>query len=364
MLDSGDVQDVLLRVRAELGKGFVLRNEAQTRRSIVEPLLRVLFGFDPADSGQVRIEYTDQSTDKVQSIDYLLLADGRAVLVEAKAAGRVLSDREEAQLYRYYRTVRVEGFRVVAGVLTNGCEWRLFRDFGNGGWEPYHVFDVRENMFLSAVDRVHLAALWRTNLRGSLVDAAVGLQGSVSSAVEAFAGVEGLSSSDVGDFVAEVVEPVLVGKVGVTEPVPKSKKKPSAPAPKLREVADVDPKVPVKQATPKVKKGGKRRAPPTPLSGFSLFGESYRVSTWTGLWLKVVEEVWVRHPDREVFLRHPKFRVSGEEFAPSDEAVAVDVAGSELRTPRSFSAANTRKYVNRLLKLFGYDPGEVFQVFP
>jgi hypothetical protein len=93
-------------------------NETQTRRVLVEPVLRVL-GWDVDGPLEVQSEYP-VIRDRV---DYALMGPGRPELVvEAKAAGSNLSDVSFiAQAVNYGNTLNVPW-----SVLTNGHEWSLY----------------------------------------------------------------------------------------------------------------------------------------------------------------------------------------------------------------------------------------------
>ena len=93
-------------------------NEAQTKSSLIEPVLRSL-GWDDSDLTRVRKEYgTEVGTIKSgEKVDYALIKDGKPViLVEAKRLDSALNDTScKRQLFRYLRETPAS-----VGILSNG----------------------------------------------------------------------------------------------------------------------------------------------------------------------------------------------------------------------------------------------------
>lgn len=96
-------------------------NEADTKRTLIEPLLAAL-GWDLGNPGEVRAEHTVAA----RRVDYALRVGGEPkVFVEAKAhRDGHLPARDAAQLIRYCAT---EGVRW--GLLTDGSTYQLYDSF-------------------------------------------------------------------------------------------------------------------------------------------------------------------------------------------------------------------------------------------
>jgi len=131
----------------------IATSEAQTKNSLIEPLLRCL-GYDPSHPEQVTLEV---STELGGKIDYVLT--GRAdvkIAVEAKRAGVKLSVKETNQLRSYFTFSEV-----IAGVLTNGVQYWLFTDLDKTNVmdaQPYRHIDLEHP---SDIDIQHLETLTR-----------------------------------------------------------------------------------------------------------------------------------------------------------------------------------------------------------
>lgn len=118
------------------------RNEADTRRLVIEPILAAI-GYAVWDArSQSRIE-AESSIEGAAPLggrgraDYLLYSNDEPYLaVEAKPSGSLLSDPDAKQVCDYclYRNPRIRW-----GVLTNGSEWRLYDTNKNGAPEQRKV---------------------------------------------------------------------------------------------------------------------------------------------------------------------------------------------------------------------------------
>ncbi len=117
MLD--ELVDVIetLKSRINEHRSVLQGNEAQTRLSLIDPLLRAL-GWDTADPGLVRSEYNVRG----KRADYALLdwQGDAAVLLEAKKLSEPLS-AHRSQVAAYASEL---GIKYPA--LTNGSEWEMY----------------------------------------------------------------------------------------------------------------------------------------------------------------------------------------------------------------------------------------------
>ena len=122
-MDIGEFTERVRVCREEAaGKLPLVRNEAQTRNTLIEPLLKVM-GYDTTHPAEVMPEYTtDVGTKKGEKVDYALLQDGKPViLIEAKRYKAALAVSQESQLLRYYNVTDA-----YIGILTDGAIYKFF----------------------------------------------------------------------------------------------------------------------------------------------------------------------------------------------------------------------------------------------
>ena len=135
----------------------VLRaSEAQTRYSLIDPLLRAL-GWDTADPALVRPEYTVGG----RRADYALLdaQGGVVVFLEAKSLGESLTNHR-SQVAAYASEL---GIRYPA--LTNGSEWEVYDNSLLVPIEQRRVLDISlASEEDSAKCALRLLLLWNRNL--------------------------------------------------------------------------------------------------------------------------------------------------------------------------------------------------------
>jgi len=120
--------DLLAVLRAR--RNVILRegrlNETDTRRILVELVLAAL-GWDTTDTQDIKAE-KDALGGRSDRADYALYLQGEPVLVmEAKALGVPLGDKEIAQVVRYGKLSEVRW-----GVLTDGNIWIIVNTAGRG----------------------------------------------------------------------------------------------------------------------------------------------------------------------------------------------------------------------------------------
>ena len=129
-----DVRKVLQAIKDYRAvPGGVKLTEADTRAHFLDPLLRAL-GYHSIGDIQHEVYIPGSQT----YLDYRLVADGiPRVAVEAKALDVALNEKSAAQVVQYCSVLGDEW-----GVLTNGCEWRLYHSFAKGGLGEKLVFSV------------------------------------------------------------------------------------------------------------------------------------------------------------------------------------------------------------------------------
>ena len=126
------LHETIERVRNDLERGEV-RTEADVETSIVSPLLRCL-GWDPADLGSVRRQYTQPG----YRFDFALFNKAAKVVfvIEAKAPGR-LDDKATDQLLLYAGKTTTH-----LGLTTDGENWSFYLPLVGGSPEDKLVRTV------------------------------------------------------------------------------------------------------------------------------------------------------------------------------------------------------------------------------
>ena len=122
-----------------------VRDEAQTRVSLINPFLRNVLGWDTADPQQVKTEYHIYNVDGSLrgDVDYAVLGeDGQPLLlVEAKHVGANLADSKTlAQLFDYHARTELPVI-----VLWNGTHFWAYADLDRENRmdaEPYRKVDL------------------------------------------------------------------------------------------------------------------------------------------------------------------------------------------------------------------------------
>ena len=141
-----------VRERTKAASGW---NEAQTRASLIDPILTAL-GWDTSDPGLVRHEFTSHGG----RADYALLGDGEdlAAIVEAKALGHPLDTKEIGQTTNYANILGAP-----YAVLTNGDRWVFYDVFKQAKIEDRLVVEVSVANSEAQQTALALLALWRPN---------------------------------------------------------------------------------------------------------------------------------------------------------------------------------------------------------
>ena len=155
MLD--ELVDVIeaLKSRINEHRSVLQGNEAQTRMSLIDPLLRAL-GWDTADPALVRPEYVVGG----RRADYALMnAQGEVVVfLEAKNLGEQLANHR-SQVVAYASEL---GIRFPA--LTNGNEWEVYDNSQLVPIEQRRVLNVSIANADSAKCALQFLLLWRPNM--------------------------------------------------------------------------------------------------------------------------------------------------------------------------------------------------------
>ena len=163
MLD--ELVDVIETLKSRINeyRAVLQGNEAQTRLSLIDPLLRAL-GWDTADPALVRPEYNLSGN----WADYALLgADGKPVaIVEAKKLNETLGSHV-LQMVNYANLSGVP----YAG-LTDGDRWELYKVFDQKPLKDRLALNVSVAEMPSYQCALQFLLLWRPNLESGLPIAA------------------------------------------------------------------------------------------------------------------------------------------------------------------------------------------------
>ena len=150
LLDA--IETVRKRIQAPESKGW---NEAQTRASLIDPVLTAL-GWNTADPSLVRHEHQAAGG----RADYALLSrNGKlAAIIEAKPLGHSLDTREINQTTHYANNL---GAKFAA--LADGLRWQLYDVFKPVPLDEKKVIDISLSQGEPEAVALTLLALWRPN---------------------------------------------------------------------------------------------------------------------------------------------------------------------------------------------------------
>lgn len=142
-----------IRERIRLARSGQAWNEAQTRASLIDPILTVL-GWDTADPARVRHEVKSSGG----RADYTLLEgqDHLVAIVEAKPIGDLLGTKDIGQTTNYANHVGAP-----YAVLTNGDRWVLYDVFKQAKIEDRRLLDVTVSNGEPQAVALDLLELWR-----------------------------------------------------------------------------------------------------------------------------------------------------------------------------------------------------------
>ena len=115
-------------------------NEPEIRPRAIDPVLAAL-GYRTLDQLQREVYLPDAGG----TVDYLLTAGSRQIIVEAKALNVSLGGREATQLVQYCAPQPVRW-----ALLTNGVDWHVFDTEAGGDWEAQRIAQID----LAAAQRV------------------------------------------------------------------------------------------------------------------------------------------------------------------------------------------------------------------
>ena len=167
-----------LKARINEHRTALQASEAQTRLSLIDPLLRAL-GWDTADPALVRPEFTLSGG----RADYALLGEAEkpVAIMEAKRLNEALGtmDRRMQMLtYANFSNVAYAG-------LTDGDQWVLYRVFDQKPLEDRLVLDLSIVNLPAHESALKLLLLWRPNLAsGQPIEASEPIVGTEAPAPE------------------------------------------------------------------------------------------------------------------------------------------------------------------------------------
>ena len=144
-----------VRERIKLARSSGGWNEAQTRASLIDPILSAL-GWDTSDPQLV--EHESSSPDDGRADYVLRLENNLVAIVEAKPLGHRLEGKETAQTTNYANN---RGAPYAA--LTDGNRWLLYDIFKAAPIDQRKLFDIALSDREPAVAALDLLALWRRN---------------------------------------------------------------------------------------------------------------------------------------------------------------------------------------------------------
>ena len=144
-----------VRKRIDLARSGGGWNEAQTRASLIDPILSAL-GWDTSDPQFVEHESSKPDDGRA---DYVLkLGDNLVAIIEAKPLDHRLEGRETAQTTNYANN---RGAPYAA--LTDGNRWLLYDIFKAAPIDQRKLLDVALSDTEPAAAALDLLALWRRN---------------------------------------------------------------------------------------------------------------------------------------------------------------------------------------------------------
>ena len=344
-------------------------NEESAKFQVIQPILAHL-GWPSDDPEHVLFEH---ATGRGR-MDIALRTGGRIVaFIEAKAPGKRLDSHVEQMLtYAFH-----EGVDICA--LTTGLEWWLFlpREKGPPVDRRFAVLDIRRGSARDFSERI-FKFLGREALAGH------GAEKSAKEALKALREEEklktvvprvwGAMKSGPDPELVELIQkrvkekaalyptPSQVASVlGMAEPM-----MPETTAYDSNQGLGLDPD-PVKKATESVpaepepiaqprKPRGSRRARPTPIRSYRLWGNEIPVNTWKDLLLGVTEALYTRHQVEFLETVRPIWgkRKPWVSTDPDDVREPRPIGTSGLFVATQLSAKTIQRRCYRLLKAFDY----------
>ena len=340
------------------GHPDVTKSEAQTKASLIEPLIRCL-RYNTSHLEQVALEVPTELGGK---IDYVLTGQGNVkIAVEAKRAGITLSEKETNQLRSYFTFSET-----VAGILTNGVHYWLFTDLTKTNVmdsDPYRKIDVRN---LNKNDIRHLESLTRSKVSQAVIHEQaqreqyrtivneIITQVLCSPPSQEFlkligrkAGLKPLSKANL-EFLGPLVTEAINGHL--------NKEAPS------EATTTEGPPTPSPEDTPPDSEAVET---PPPFPRTTLFGQELSVNNYREILTSVVAELQNRHgegfatrvQDESVFKGKKWWYVSTELHHFSPKGTKQRVGNHWVNT--DVDAKNKVRRARWFLKTFGHDPNEL-----
>ena len=144
-----------LRERIQAHRPYLEGNETRTRQVLIDPVLHTL-GWDVGDPNSVELEYRIGR----DWADYVLMGGGRPIaVIEAKALGKPLDDKETMQALNYANTAGIPYM-----TLTNGDHWRMLEVFKQAPIKDRILMNFQLTQDESYACALQALGLWRPNL--------------------------------------------------------------------------------------------------------------------------------------------------------------------------------------------------------
>lgn len=143
-----------LRERIQAHRPYLEGNETRTRQVLIDPVLHTL-GWDVGDPNSVELEYRIGR----DWADYVLMGSGRPIaVIEAKALGKPLDDKETMQALNYANTAGIPYM-----TLTNGDHWRMLEVFKQAPIKDRILMNFQLTQDESYACALQSLGLWRPN---------------------------------------------------------------------------------------------------------------------------------------------------------------------------------------------------------
>ena len=144
-----------LRERIQTHRAYLEGNETRTRQVLIDPVLHTL-GWDVGDPNSVELEYRIGR----DWADYVLMGSGRPIaVIEAKALGKPLDDKETMQALNYANTAGIPYM-----TLTNGDHWRMLEVFKQAPIKDRILMNFQLTQDEPYACALQALGLWRPNL--------------------------------------------------------------------------------------------------------------------------------------------------------------------------------------------------------
>ena len=128
------INDEIIAKLKDIDHAQLEENEEMTKRSLIEPFIHKILGWDSTNPNDVSMELDADSKvgGKTRKVDYALLIDGEpAIFIEAKALGKLNQSKDYGQLCSYYQS----NTNVKCAILTDGFTYWFYTDSHKAGEE-------------------------------------------------------------------------------------------------------------------------------------------------------------------------------------------------------------------------------------